>query len=50
MMLRSAPGVSEFASGDGSVDEARAEARSGIVSGLKSAFLEESVGVVEVGL
>ena len=50
MMFGSAPGVSEFDKGDGSVDETRIEARGRIVSGLRSAFLEESGDVVEVGV
>ena len=48
MRFGSAPGVSEFENGDGSVDETRIEAGSRAVSGLKSAFLEGSGGVVEV--
>jgi hypothetical protein len=47
LMLGSAPGVSELESGDGSVHETRAEGRSRIVSGWKSAFPED---VAEVGV
>lgn len=50
MMFGSAPGVSEFENGDGSVDKSRTKARSGIVLGLKSAFLEGNGDVVEVGV
>lgn len=49
-MLGSAYGVNEFDNVDGPADETRIEARSRIVSGLKSAFLEGSGDVVEVGV
>lgn len=47
MMFGSAPGVSEFENGEGSVDKSRTRQEAGLSGGLKSAFLEGNGGVVE---
>jgi hypothetical protein len=49
-MFRGAPGIREFEVEDGPVDESRTERELRFASGLRSAFREESGGVVEVGV